>query len=127
MKRQFVLISAILVVCSPVAFSDFFVIDESYAFNEPLPITLVNLDIVIDSILVTDNSGLEIYTLGDDYLISQHNRITELNVTTLGIDLPNINDGQELLVDYTYIPEPATLLLLSLGVPILSGLRKRKL
>ncbi|HDZ68942.1 MAG TPA: hypothetical protein ENH43_00780 [Phycisphaerales bacterium] len=81
------------------------VVDESHVFTDPVPITLDRVNINTSSIVVTDSSGLDIYTLGDDYTITEINGRIRLNVTTLGTP-PNISDGQTLLVDYTFFVEP---------------------
>ncbi|MHC4170771.1 MAG: hypothetical protein ACYSWQ_27855, partial [Planctomycetota bacterium] len=80
-------------------------IDESHIFTDPLPVTLnrVNID---TSTIVVDSTGLNFYTEGDDYTISEINGRVQLDVTTLGIAPPNVTDGQELLVDYNFFIEP---------------------
>jgi hypothetical protein len=82
------------------------VIDESHIFTDPLPITLDRVNIDTSSIVVTDNTGLNIYTLGDDYTITEVNGRIQLNLTTLGVAPPNITDGQEIYVDYNFFIEP---------------------
>jgi hypothetical protein len=82
------------------------VIDESHTFTDPLPITLNRVNIDTSSIVVTDNTGLNTYTLGDDYTITETNGRVQLNMTTLGIAPPNVSDGQEILVDYNFFIEP---------------------
>ncbi|TKJ36634.1 MAG: hypothetical protein CEE38_10015 [Planctomycetes bacterium B3_Pla] len=82
------------------------VIDESHTFTDPLPITLNRVNIDTSSIVVTDNTGLNTYTLGDDYTITETNGRIQLNMTTLGIAPPNVSDGQEILVDYNFFIEP---------------------
>lgn len=81
-------------------------IDESHIFNDPLPVTLDRVNIDTSTIVVTDSTGLDTYTEGDDYTITEINGRIQLNVTTLGIALPNVTDGQELLVDYNFFIEP---------------------
>jgi len=81
-------------------------IDESHIFTDPLPITLNRVNIDTSSIVVTDNTGLNIYSLGDDYTITETNGRVRLNMTTLGIAPPNVSDGQEILVDYNFFIEP---------------------
>lgn len=82
------------------------VIDESHVFTDPLPITLDRVNINTSSIVVTDSTGLDIYTLGDDYTITEINGRIRLNATTLGTIPPNIGDGETLFVDYTFFIEP---------------------
>jgi hypothetical protein len=79
------------------------VIDESHDFDGSNPyITLNERNVVVDTIVVTNTAGNEVYTEGDDYTVSVINDRVELTVTDLGTDIPNISDGQELLVDYLY-------------------------
>jgi hypothetical protein len=82
------------------------VIDESHIFNDPLPVTLNRVNVDTSTIVVTDSTGLNVYTEGDDYTIAEFNGRVRLNVTTLGIAPPNVTDGQELLVDYNFFIEP---------------------
>ena len=82
------------------------VIDESHIFTDPLPITLDRVNIDTSSIVVTDNSGLNIYTLGDDYTVMEINGRVQLNMTTLGGIPPNVSNGQEIYVDYNFFIEP---------------------
>jgi len=82
------------------------VIDESHIFTDPLPVTLDRVNIDTSTIVVTDNTGLNVYTLGDDYTIAEINGRVRLNITTLGAIPPNVSDGQEILVDYTFFIEP---------------------
>ncbi len=82
------------------------VIDESHIFTDPLPIILDRVNIDTSSIFVTDNTGANIYTLGDDYTITEINGRIQLNMTTLGGIPPNVSDGQEIYVDYNFFIEP---------------------
>ncbi len=82
------------------------VIDESHIFTDPLPITLDRVNIDTSSIVVTDNTGFNVYTLGDDYTITEINGRVQLNMTTLGIIPPNVSNNQEILVDYNFFIEP---------------------
>ncbi len=80
--------------------------DESHIFTDPLPVTLNRVNIDTSTIVVTDSTGLDIYTEGDDYTVTEINGRVQLNVTTIGIAPPNVTDGQELLVDYNFFIEP---------------------
>jgi hypothetical protein len=82
------------------------VIDESHIFTDPLPITLDRVNIDTSSIVVTDNTGLNIYTLGDDYTVTEINGRIQLNMTTFGGIPPNVSNGQEIYVDYNFFIEP---------------------
>lgn len=82
------------------------VIDESHIFIDPLPITLDRVNIDTSTIVVTDSTGLDIYTEGDDYTITEINGRVQLNMTTLGTIPPNVTDGQEVLVSYNFFIEP---------------------
>lgn len=82
------------------------VIDESHVFTDPLPITLDRVNIDTSSIVVTDSTGLNLYTFGDDYTYTEINGRVRLFVTTLGTTPPNISDGQTLLVDYNFFTTP---------------------
>jgi hypothetical protein len=46
------------------------------------------------------------YTLGDDYTIEEINEQVQLEIIIPGLELPNISDGQEILVDYKVLIEP---------------------
>lgn len=81
------------------------VLDESHTFSDPFPIALEKRGILVDTIVVKNAAGTEIYTEGDDYIIRQIGDWIELDVTTLGADFPNISDGQNLHVDYLYAVE----------------------
>lgn len=78
------------------------VIDESHIFNDPFPFTLNERNIDTTSIVITDASGLFVYTEGDDYTITEIGDEVEITATPLGTEFPNIVDGQTLLVDYLF-------------------------
>ncbi|MCF7958407.1 MAG: hypothetical protein K9M57_08170 [Phycisphaerae bacterium] len=78
------------------------VIDERHEFNDPFAIVLDKKNIEMNSIIVTDSSGMDVYTRNDDYTINQVGNQLELVMTPLGMELPNITDGQTILVSYTY-------------------------
>lgn len=80
------------------------VIDESHTFTDPLPVELEKRDIIVNTIVVTNSAGTEVYTEGadGDYTVRQIEDRVELIIDTTDTDLPNISDGQKLLVDYLY-------------------------
>ncbi len=80
----------------------FFVIGESHTADIFDFFTLDERNIDVSSIVVTDSTGTEVYTEGDDYIITVVDDWIEIRVTDLGVDLPNITDGQSLLIDYTF-------------------------
>ena len=82
------------------------VTNESHIVNDPLPVILNRTNIDTSSIVVTDSTGLLIYTLGDDYTIEEISGQVRLNIIIPGIIPPNIVDGQEILVDYKVLIEP---------------------
>jgi len=82
------------------------VTDESHTVNDPLPVILNGINIDTSSIVVTDSTGLYTYTLGDDYTIEEINGQVLLEIIIPGTTLPNISDGQEILVDYKVLIEP---------------------
>ena len=82
------------------------VTDEPHIVNDPLPVILNRTNIDISSIVVTDSTGLFTYTRGDDYIIQEINGQVQLEIIIPGIILPNISDGQEILVDYKVLIEP---------------------
>lgn len=82
------------------------VTDESHTVNDPLPVILNRTNIDISSIVVTDGTGLNIYTLGDDYNVNEINGQVQLEIIIPGTVPPNISDGQIILVDYEVFIEP---------------------
>ena len=82
------------------------VTDESHTVNDPLPVILNTTNIDTSSIVVTDSTGLYTYTLGDDYAIEEINGQVQLEIFIPGTILPNISDGQKILVDYKVLIEP---------------------
>jgi len=83
---------------------------ESHTFTDPFAITLNKRNIIISTIVVTNKDQTEIYTEGvdGDYTIRQVGDQTELIIDITDADLPNITDGQEILVDYLYEVENFT-------------------
>ena len=86
------------------AFGTDIVVNESHTFTDPLPVELEKRNIIIDSIVVTNSAGTDIYTEGvdGDYTVSEIGDRVEIVIDTSDPDLPNIIDGQELLIDYLY-------------------------
>ena len=82
------------------------VTDEPHTVNDPLPVILNRTNIDTSSIVVTDSSGLYTYTLGDDYTVEEITGQVQLEIIIPGLILPNISDGQEILVDYKVLIEP---------------------
>lgn len=81
------------------------VIDESHVFTDPLSIRLERTNIDTSSIVVTDSTGLDIYTFGDDYdFIEVGGRVHLIIIPYTA--LPSIADGDTLLVDYNYFTTP---------------------
>lgn len=64
----------------------------------------MNIDIL--SIILTDSTGVDVYTLGDDYTITEINGRVRLNIIIPGFIFPSITDGQEILVDYDHFLDP---------------------
>lgn len=79
--------------------------DETHTATELVPIQLDRTNIDVSTITVQDTSGA-FFQEGDDYTITESNGRVFLNVTTLGLFVPNITEGQDLLVDYNYLIEP---------------------
>jgi hypothetical protein len=86
------------------------VTDESHTFTDPFAVRLDKRNVIIDTIVVTDSSGTDIYTEGvdGDYTVRQVGDFVELVIDTLDADMPNITDGQEILVDYLYVVDNST-------------------
>ncbi|MHC4741815.1 MAG: hypothetical protein ACYS8Z_07895 [Planctomycetota bacterium] len=82
------------------------VIDEVHLFTDPLPITLERTNIDTSSIVVTDITGLDIYSEGTDYFIVEIDGRVQLNIVPNSGDLPEIDDGDTLLIDYNYLTTP---------------------
>ena len=80
------------------------IVGESHTFTDPFPIELDRRNVVISSIVVTNNAGDEIYSLdsgsGGDYTVREVGDRVELDINPLDGDDPDIVNGQTLLVDY---------------------------
>ncbi|MBN1359019.1 MAG: hypothetical protein JW993_00425 [Sedimentisphaerales bacterium] len=81
------------------------VTDETHTATELVPIQLNRTNIDVSTIRVKNASGV-FFQEGDDYTVTESNGRVFLNVTTLGLFIPNITEGQELFVDYNFIIEP---------------------
>lgn len=79
-----------------------FVIDEAHVFNDPFVITLNERNIDTSSIVVTDITGLIVYVVDQDYTITVVGDRVELTIDPLEGTIPDISDGQTLLVDYFF-------------------------
>jgi hypothetical protein len=74
-----------------------FVANESQVLNGTKPVTLLNSNILTDTVLVTDSGSTIIYTNGVDYLLTSPDGIlTQLQRTTNS----TIPDGTNVLVNY---------------------------
>jgi hypothetical protein len=74
-----------------------FVANESQVLNGTNPVTLLNSNILTDTVLVTDSGSTIIYTNGVDYLLTSPDGIlTQLQRTTNS----TIPDGTNVLVNY---------------------------
>jgi hypothetical protein len=75
----------------------FSVANESQVLNDTNPVTLLNSNILTDTVLVTDSGSTTIYTNGVDYLLTSPDGIlTQLQRTTNS----TIPDGATILVSY---------------------------
>ena len=75
----------------------FSVANESQVLNDTNPVTLLNSNILTDTVLVTDSGSTTIYTNGVDYLLTSPDGIlTQLQRTTNS----TIPDGANVLVSY---------------------------
>ncbi|MHC4324379.1 MAG: hypothetical protein ACYSUX_08910, partial [Planctomycetota bacterium] len=79
---------------------------ESHIVNDPLPVILNRMNIDTSSIVVTDSSGLNTYTRGDDYIVEEISGQVQLKIIIPGTIPPNISNGQEILVNYIVFIEP---------------------
>ena len=79
-----------------------FVIDESHTADVLNEFTLDERNIDVSSIVVTNSTGTDVYTEGDDYTITVVGDQVEILADDIGVTLPNITDGQELLIDYFF-------------------------
>lgn len=81
------------------------VVDESHTATDIIPVQLNRTNIDVSSIRVKDTDG-SFFQEGDDYTLTEQDGRVWLNMTTLGAVPPNVTDGQEFFVDYTFFIEP---------------------
>ena len=81
------------------------VVDERHIASEIVPVQLNRTNIDVSSIRVKDTDG-SFFQEGDDYTIVEQNGRVWLYMTTLGVVPPNVIEGQEFFVDYTFFIEP---------------------
>ena len=73
------------------------VVNEPQVLNDTNPVTLLNSNILVDSVQVTDSGSTTVYTNGVDYLLTSPDGIlTQLQRTTNSA----ISDGANVLVSY---------------------------
>lgn len=65
-------------------------------------IVLDDVNIDVDSIVITDVTGAIVYVLGFDYDVEVFGATTTVRRNSLG----DIGDGETVLVDYVYVPNP---------------------
>jgi hypothetical protein len=80
------------------------VIDSVGTFTDPQPIVIAAPNVVPGSLVVTDPSGLLLFTPGVDYTVTQLGTRTEIDRVIGG----RISNGDTVLVDYQLEPEPAS-------------------
>ncbi len=74
------------------------VVDEPHTFRDPEPIVLTNPDIVASSIVITGEDRFTFYQVGRDYLVRRVGDRVEIERRPTGL----IQDGQTVLIDYTF-------------------------
>lgn len=77
--------------------------DESHFLTDGVLTLLANEHVVINSIAVTDTTGTIVYIKDVDYRIEEIDFSVRINRTTFG----GIANGQEVLIDYKYLSNPA--------------------
>jgi len=80
----------------------FFVINELMIVDLFERNVLDNLDVLAETIIVRDQERLITYIEGDDYLVQQLGRETELIITPGSL----INEGDTISIDYAYFVDP---------------------
>jgi len=86
-----------------------FITNEAQVLSSTNPVTLLNSNVVADTVVVTDSTGATNYTNGADYLLlSTNNNLTALERTAAS----SIPDGATVLVSYGFeLTAPAGLTL----------------
>ena len=74
------------------------ILDLALTFNDPEPITLFETNVIVDSIFITDQTGLSIYRQNLDYSIFSFANRVEIHRIVTG----NITNGETVLLDYEY-------------------------
>ena len=75
-----------------------FVVNEPHQLSAGTPALLINSNVDLSSIVVTDSAGTAFYVAGTDYSVTQVGSLTELRRILGG----RIDENQDVLVDYTY-------------------------
>jgi hypothetical protein len=76
--------------------------NESHTLSGSTPVFLENANVDVGSIIVTDVTETIIYVEGIDYVVLVVGNSTLIARTLLG----GIADGQQVLVDYRFVPDP---------------------
>jgi hypothetical protein len=78
------------------------VLDESHVLQDGVVTQLDNPNVILNTIVVTDVTNTIIYVEDQDYTIEVDDSFVRIIRTTFG----SIQDGQRVLVDYVFIPDP---------------------
>ena len=78
------------------------ILDESHVLQDGVVTQLDNPNVILDTIEVTDVTNTIIYVEGQDYTIEVDDSFVRIIRTTFG----SIQNGQPVLVDYVFIPDP---------------------
>ncbi len=79
------------------------VIDESHLYTPGTPIFLGNIGILLSSIVVTDNTGLTLYSTPADYIATVQGGRTRIDIPTGSL----ISPSQTILIDYLFNSRPS--------------------
>jgi hypothetical protein len=99
----------------------FFVFDEPHILEGAIFVELSNEFVNLDSVVVTNVSNTMIFEPGQDYSLVGVGTRTEIGRLPFGV----IADGDTVLVDYSYVPEPSTATLLALGLVGIAAIRRK--